>query len=195
MARAWTRKPDCTAGPGILDCVAWKPTRNELERVLLSKASLEKARAFICGRKHPRKNRYGHGARAGRTSWRRIPLTKQTNEALKPIEVLIVDDHPMVREGLAGILARHQITIAGLAANGRQAVEMYATHKPDVVLLDLRLPDQSGFEVIRTVLKSDGEARIVILSSSAGDASIYTHISLGAKGYLVNGIDGAALAN
>lgn len=121
-------------------------------------------------------------------------MTKQTNEASNPIKVLIVDDHPMVREGLAGILARHQMKITGLAANGRQAVEMYMAHKPDVVLLDLRLPDQSGFEVIRTVLKSDVEARIVVLSSSEGDASIYTAIHLGAKGYLVKGIDGAALA-
>jgi DNA-binding NarL/FixJ family response regulator len=121
-------------------------------------------------------------------------LTKLKNEALNPIEVLIVDDHPMVREGLAGILARHQMKITGLAANGRQAVEMYMAHKPDVMLLDLRLPDQSGFEVIRTVLKSDKEARIVVLSSSEGDASIYTAISLGAKGYLLKGIDVAALA-
>jgi DNA-binding NarL/FixJ family response regulator len=121
-------------------------------------------------------------------------LMKQANETLKPIGVLIVDDHPMVREGLAGILARHQIKITGLAANGRQAVEMYLAHKPDVMLLDLRLPDQSGFDVIRTVLHSDGAARIVVLSSSEGDASIYTAIQLGAKGYLVKGIDGAALA-
>src|SRR5260370_2589558 len=176
MARAWTKRPKCAAGAGILDCAAWKPTRNESERVFPSKARLERARAFICGRKHRLKNRYGHGARARRTRRRRIQLTKQTNEALKPIKVLIVDDHPMVREGLAGILARHQMKITGLAANGRQAVEMYMAHKPDVVLLDLRLPDQSGFEVIRTVLKSDAEASIVILSSSEGDASIYTAI-------------------
>ncbi|HMD19739.1 MAG TPA: response regulator transcription factor, partial [Alloacidobacterium sp.] len=57
------------------------------------------------------------------------------------IQVLIVDDHPMVREGLAGVLERHNMKIVGLAANGKQAVEMYAAHRPDVMLLDLRLPD------------------------------------------------------
>jgi DNA-binding NarL/FixJ family response regulator len=108
--------------------------------------------------------------------------------------VLIVDDHPMVREGLAGVLARHQMKIVGLAANGRQAVEMYLALLPDVMLLDLRLPDQSGFDVVRTILKSHPDGRIIILSSAQGDASIYTAISLGVKGYLLKGIDGATLA-
>jgi DNA-binding NarL/FixJ family response regulator len=100
----------------------------------------------------------------------------------------------MVREGLAGVLARHQMKIVGLAANGRQAVEMYLALLPDVMLLDLRLPDQSGFDVVRTILKSHPDGRIIILSSAQGDASIYTAISLGVKGYLLKGIDGAALA-
>jgi len=115
-------------------------------------------------------------------------------EEIEQIAVLIVDDHPMVREGLAGVLARHNMKIVGLAATGRQALEMYLTHRPDVMLLDLRLPDQSGFEVARSVLKSDPTARIVMLSSAQGDASIYTAISLGIRGYLLKGIDGATLA-
>lgn len=110
------------------------------------------------------------------------------------IEVLIVDDHPMVREGLAGILAKHQMRITGLAANGREAIEMYNAHRPRVVLLDLRLPDQSGLDVISTIRASDPTALIVVLSSSQGDASIYSAISRGASGYLVKGIDGATLA-
>ena len=110
------------------------------------------------------------------------------------VTVLIADDHPMVREGVAGLLTRHQISVVGLAANGRQALEMYMELRPDVMLLDLRLPDQSGFEVLRAVLKTDPEARILILTSSQGDASIYKAIHLGARGYLLKGIDGATLA-
>ena len=117
-------------------------------------------------------------------------LTDET----KQVEVLIVDDHPMVREGLAGVLARHHMKIVGLAANGRQALEMYLAYRPDVMLLDLRLPDQSGFDVVRAVLKADPTGRIVILSSAQGDASIHTAISLGVQGYLLKGIDGATLA-
>ena len=109
--------------------------------------------------------------------------------------ILIVDDHPMVREGLAGLLERHKFRVVGLAANGSQALEMYLQYRPDVMLLDLRLPDQSGFDVVRSVLKADPKGRIVILSSAQGDVSIYTAISLGVRGYLVKGIDGATLAD
>src|SRR5580698_9581372 len=99
----------------------------------------------------------------------------------KQIAVLIVDDHPMVREGLAGVLARHEMKIIGLASTGKQALDLYLAHRPDVMLLDLRLPDQSGFDVVRAVLKADPAAKIVILSSAQGDASIYTAISLGVR--------------
>ena len=121
-------------------------------------------------------------------------MTTQSCEEVRPITVLIVDDHPMVREGLAGVLERHRMKIVGLAANGRQAVEMYMSERPDVMLLDLRLPDQSGFDVARAVLGTDPRARIVILSSAQGDASIYNAISLGIRGYLLKGIDGSTLA-
>ena len=113
----------------------------------------------------------------------------------KTISILIVDDHPMVREGLAGLLERHKFRVVGLAANGSQALEMYLLYRPDVMLLDLRLPDQSGFDVVRSVLKADPKGRIVILSSAQGDVSIYTAISLGVRGYLLKGIDGASLAD
>jgi len=92
------------------------------------------------------------------------------------------------------VLERHRMKIVGLAANGRQALELYSSHRPDVMLLDLRLPDQSGFDVVRAVLKADPAAKIVILSSAQGDASIYTAISLGVRGYLLKGIDGTTLA-
>jgi DNA-binding NarL/FixJ family response regulator len=119
----------------------------------------------------------------------------QTQVEAAPIQVLIVDDHPMVREGLAGVLERQNMKIVGLAATGKQAVEMYSAHRPDVVLLDLRLPDQSGFDVVRTMLGNDPQARIIILSSAQGDASIYNAISLGVRGYLLKGIDGLTLAD
>jgi DNA-binding NarL/FixJ family response regulator len=122
-------------------------------------------------------------------------LTTQADVDCDPIHVLIVDDHPMVREGLAGVLERHNMRISGLAANGKQAVEMYSARRPDVMLLDLRLPDQSGLDVVRAVLGMDPQARIIILSSAQGDASIYNAFSLGVRGYLLKGIDGASLAD
>jgi DNA-binding NarL/FixJ family response regulator len=121
-------------------------------------------------------------------------MTADTPILSRLLEVLIVDDHPMVREGLAGILARHDIRITGLAATGREAIEMFTAHPPDVMLLDLRLPDQNGLQVIRTLMKTHPSARIVVLSSSQGDASIYEALSAGASGYLLKGIDGVTLA-
>ncbi len=110
------------------------------------------------------------------------------------LKVLIVDDHPMVREGLAGIFARYNISVTGLAANGQAAIEMFQADKPDVVLLDLRLPDQSGIEVLRALLALDPQTRGVMLTSAQGDASVYEAISAGACGYLLKGIEGGALA-
>ncbi len=110
------------------------------------------------------------------------------------LKVLIVDDHPMVREGLAGIFSRHGIHITGLAVNGQQALEMFASERPDIVLLDLRLPDQSGIEVLRKLRGIDPQARVVMLTSAQGEASIYQAIQAGASGYLLKGVEGAALA-
>ena len=108
--------------------------------------------------------------------------------------VLIADDHPMVREGLAGILARHSISVTGLASTGQQAIEMFQLQRPDVVLLDVRLPDRSGLDVLRTLLGMDPTTRVVMLTSAQGDASVYEAIESGACGYLLKGIDGGALA-
>lgn len=111
------------------------------------------------------------------------------------LRVMIVDDHPMVREGLAGILERQEMSIVGVAATGRQAIEMFDQFLPDILLLDLRLPDQSGIEVMRRILADHPHAKIIFLSSSQGDASIFDAISNGASGYLVKGIDGATLGD
>jgi DNA-binding NarL/FixJ family response regulator len=115
---------------------------------------------------------------------------KSESAAAKHLKVLIVDDHPMVREGLAGILSRFEITISGVAATGQNALRMFSATRPDVTLLDLRLPDQNGLDVLKSILKLDPNARVVILTTSQADANIYDAISLGASGYLLKGIEG-----
>ena len=119
---------------------------------------------------------------------------KSESAAAKHLKVLIVDDHPMVREGLAGILSRFEITISGVAATGQNALRMFSATRPDVTLLDLRLPDQNGLDVLKSILKLDPNARVVILTTSQADANIYDAISRGASGYLLKGIEGASLA-
>ncbi len=110
------------------------------------------------------------------------------------VKVLIVDDHPMVREGLAGILTRYQLHVVGLAATGGEAVDLFRAERPDVVLMDLRLPDGSGIDVLRSLLRMDPSARVVMLSSAQGEASVYEAIHAGACGYLLKGIEGGMLA-
>jgi len=119
---------------------------------------------------------------------------KSESAAAKHLKVLIVDDHPMVREGLAGILSRFEITISGVAATGQNALRMFSATRPDVTLLDLRLPDQNGLDVLKSILKLDPNARVVILTTSQADANIYDAISFGASGYLLKGIEGSSLA-
>jgi DNA-binding NarL/FixJ family response regulator len=99
-----------------------------------------------------------------------------------------------VREGLAGIFARHNISVTGLAANGQTAIAMFQAERPDVVLLDLRLPDRSGIDVLRALLEIDPTTRVVMLTSAQGDASVYEAVQAGACGYLLKGIEGGALA-
>ena len=120
-------------------------------------------------------------------------LSPVVEAPLQKFSVLIVDDHPMVREGLAGVLLRSGIDVAGLAATGRQALDLIQSTKPDIVLLDLRLPDSSGVEVLKQIRAIDPNARVVMLTSSQADAAIYAAMSHGASGYLLKGIDGGSL--
>ena len=107
---------------------------------------------------------------------------------MKPdsIRILIADDHFVVREGLRSLIRRQaDMTVVGEAANGLEAVDLYFRLKPDVVILDLRMPRLSGTDVIREIRDKDPAARILILSSLSGDETIYSALQNGAMGYLL----------
>lgn len=105
------------------------------------------------------------------------------------IRVLCVDDHPIVREGLASILAlQKDMELIGAAESGAQALEFFCKMQPDVMLVDLRLPDMSGHELTRQILAQSPNARVIVLTSFEGDADIERALGAGARGYVVKGM-------
>ena len=105
------------------------------------------------------------------------------------IRVLVVDDHPVVCRGLAAILKTEpDLEVAGQAANGRQAVDLYRTLRPDVTLMDLRMPVMSGVEAIREIRKEFKNAAFVVLTTYHGDEDIHRALEAGALAYLLKGM-------
>lgn len=106
-----------------------------------------------------------------------------------PITLLTVDDHPIYRGGLAALIAAYpDLKLVAEAANGREAVEMYRQHRPDVTLMDLSMPVMNGVEAIRTIVAEFPEARIVALTTWDGDADIQRSLEAGARGYLLKDV-------
>ena len=100
--------------------------------------------------------------------------------------MLCVDDHPLVRKGIASILANEaDITLVGEADNGRDAVRLFRELRPDVVLMDLRMRDFDGIETTRAIHGEFPDARIVALTSYDGDQDIYRALEAGVRGYLL----------
>jgi len=102
------------------------------------------------------------------------------------IRVLIADDHSVVREGLVSLIGRRaDMAVIGEASNGREAVDLWKKHQPDVTLLDLRMPELDGVGVIKEIRTEDQNARIIVLTTFDGDEDIYRAIQAGSKGYLL----------
>lgn len=102
------------------------------------------------------------------------------------VRVLIVDDHPAVRVGLAAvILAEDDLLVAAQAENGEQAVALYREHRPDVVLMDLRMPVLDGVHAIRRITEEFAAARVIALTTYEGDADVRRALNAGARGYLL----------
>jgi DNA-binding NarL/FixJ family response regulator len=103
--------------------------------------------------------------------------------------VLIADDHPVVVLGLAAIInAQPDMTVVGEAANGRQALELFEKHLPDVTLIDLRMPELSGVEAIRQIRAKHPGAVFIVLTTYQGDEDIHKALKAGAQGYLLKGM-------
>ena len=104
----------------------------------------------------------------------------------KPIQLLVVDDHPLLREGIAAIINNQtDIELVAEASNGREAIEKFRSHRPDVTLMDLQMPDMSGIDAIISIRHEFPDARIIVLTTYAGDVLAQRALKAGAQAYML----------
>ncbi|MCU1257771.1 MAG: two-component response regulator [Bryobacterales bacterium] len=106
-----------------------------------------------------------------------------------PIRILSVDDHPLLREGVAALLAtRSDMTLVGEASNGREAIEQFRIHRPDITLMDLQMPEMNGLDSMIAICGEFPGARIIVLTTYAGDVQVLRALKAGARAYLLKGL-------
>jgi DNA-binding NarL/FixJ family response regulator len=103
-----------------------------------------------------------------------------------PIQVLTVDDHPLLRKGIAGLVnAESDMKVVAEASTGVEATTLFKQHRPDITLMDLQLPDISGIEAMIAIRQEFPEARIIVLTTYAGDVQVVRALKAGARGYML----------
>ena len=124
---------------------------------------------------------------------KKTPKVKDTPK--KPrIGILIADDHSVLRQGLVSLIGfESDMMVVAEAGNGREAIELWKRHRPEVTMLDLRMPELDGVGVIKQIRADDENARIIVLTTFDGDEDIYRAIQAGAKGYLLKDVPREAL--
>jgi DNA-binding NarL/FixJ family response regulator len=106
-----------------------------------------------------------------------------------PIRVLSVDDHVLLREGVAALLANQSdIKLVAEAANGREAIDQFRRHRPDVTLMDLQMPEMDGVDAMIAICEEFPSARIIVLTTYLGDALVLRALKAGARGYLIKSL-------
>jgi DNA-binding NarL/FixJ family response regulator len=113
-----------------------------------------------------------------------------------PIRIMTVDDHPIYRGGLASLIGAYpDLQLVAEATNGREAIETFRQHRPDVTLMDLSMPVMTGVEAIGAIVTEFPEARVIALTTWDGDADINRALEAGARGYLLKDVVSEEVAN
>ena len=103
-----------------------------------------------------------------------------------PIRILAVDDHPLVREGIAGLVGvQPDMTLVAQACNGRDAIQQFRTHHPDITLMDLQMPEMNGIDALMAIRNEFPDAKVIVLTTYAGDVQIVRALKAGAQAYLL----------
>ncbi|HKM66167.1 MAG TPA: response regulator transcription factor [Candidatus Acidoferrum sp.] len=102
------------------------------------------------------------------------------------IRILAVDDHPIVRQGIAGLVGiQPDMILVGEASNGRDAIQQFRTHQPDITLMDLQMPEMSGLDSLIAIRNEFPDAKVILLTTYAGDTQILRALKAGAQAYLL----------
>ena len=105
------------------------------------------------------------------------------------IRVMAVDDHPLLREGIAALIgSEDDMELIGEASNGREALDLFRKHQPDITLMDLQMPEMNGIDAIGAIRGEFPDARIIILTTHPGDVQVSRALKAGARGYLLKGM-------
>jgi len=108
------------------------------------------------------------------------------SDVASPMRILVVDDHPVFREGVSALVnGESDMSIVAQASNGREAIQQFRTHQPDITLMDLQLPEMNGLDALSAIRGEFPEARIIVLTTYAGDMQVLRAIKAGARGYLL----------
>lgn len=115
-----------------------------------------------------------------------VSMSQKELNNIEQIRILVADDHPIVRSGLAGLIEDEEdLLVVGEAENGREAVELFHQHRPDVTLMDLRMPQMEGVEAITLIRQQVSNARVIVLTTFDSDEDIYRALHAGAMAYLL----------
>src|SRR5271154_7146536 len=103
-----------------------------------------------------------------------------------PIRIMAVDDHPLLRQGIVGLVAdQSDMKLVAEASNGREAIQQFRMHRPDVTLMDVQMPEMNGVDAIIAICGEFSEARIIVLTTYVGDVQVVRAIKAGAHAYLL----------